>query len=97
MNLTGDPIAAEQAYESVRPIGSCPTMSCSTRRLSWARKLSGQPPLAVQQIKSVSAAGDLDAGIESEKRGFATVFGSEDAREGISAFLQKRTARFQGK
>ena len=35
--------------------------------------------------------------IEAEKRGFATVFGSADAREGISAFLQKRSPRFEGK
>jgi enoyl-CoA hydratase/carnithine racemase len=40
---------------------------------------------------------DLDAGIEQEKLGFASVFASQDAHEGISAFLQKRTPRFQGK
>jgi enoyl-CoA hydratase / 3-hydroxyacyl-CoA dehydrogenase len=65
--------------------------------LSWARALAAQAPLAVEQIKRVSAAGDLDQGIEAEKQGFVTVFGSEDAREGISAFLQKRTPRFQGR
>jgi enoyl-CoA hydratase/3-hydroxyacyl-CoA dehydrogenase len=65
--------------------------------LAWARKLAGQAPLAVEQIKRVSAAADLDAGIECEKQSFATVFGSEDAREGISAFLQKRRPHFQGK
>ena len=40
--------------------------------LAWARKLAGQAPLAVEQIKRVSAAGDLDAGIEAEKQAFAT-------------------------
>ena len=64
--------------------------------LAWARKLAGQAPLAIEQIKQVSAAGDLDAGIEAEKRGFATVFASEDAREGIAAFLRKRTPKFTG-
>ncbi len=42
--------------------------------LAWARKLAGQAPLALEQIKRVSAAGDLDEGIEAEKGGFATVF-----------------------
>ncbi|MBV9310819.1 MAG: enoyl-CoA hydratase/isomerase family protein, partial [Solirubrobacterales bacterium] len=65
--------------------------------LAWARKLSSQAPLAVREIKRVSAQGELGDGIEAEKLGFATVFGSEDAKEGISAFLQKRTPRFQGK
>ena len=64
--------------------------------LAWARKLAGQAPLAVEQIKQVSNAGDLDEGIEAEKRGFAEVFGSEDAKEGIGAFLGKRQPEFKG-
>jgi enoyl-CoA hydratase/3-hydroxyacyl-CoA dehydrogenase len=65
--------------------------------VAWARKLAGQAPLAVEQIKRVSAGGDLDAGIEAEKQAFATVFASEDAREGIGAFVQKRRPHFHGK
>jgi 3-hydroxyacyl-CoA dehydrogenase len=49
------------------------------------------------EVKQVSGAGDIDAGIEAEKHAFATVFASEDARDGISAFLHKRPLRFQGK
>jgi enoyl-CoA hydratase/3-hydroxyacyl-CoA dehydrogenase len=97
LNLTGEPIGAEEAYEVGLATRVVPDHELLDTALAWARKLSGQAPLAVQQIKSVSAAGELDAGIEAEKQGFATVFGSEDAREGISAFLQKRSARFQGK
>ena len=65
--------------------------------LLWARKLAGQAPLAVEQIKKVSAAGDLDEGIEAEKQGFATAFLSEDGKEGVSAFLEKRSPKWQGK
>jgi enoyl-CoA hydratase/3-hydroxyacyl-CoA dehydrogenase len=64
--------------------------------LAWARKLAGQAPLALEQVKRVSAAGDLDAGVEDEKRGFAAVFTSADAREGIAAFLDKRAPHFRG-
>jgi enoyl-CoA hydratase/3-hydroxyacyl-CoA dehydrogenase len=97
LNLTGDPIPAEQAEQIGLVHRVVPDHELLDTTLAWARKLAGQPPLAVEQIKRVSAAGDLDAGIEAEKRGFATVFGSQDAREGISAFLQKRTAHFQGR
>ena len=97
LNLTGDPIAADEAYELGLATRVVPDHELLDTALAWARKLAGQAPRAVEQIKLVSASGDLDAGIEAEKHGFETVFGSEDAREGISAFLQKRAPRFRGK
>jgi enoyl-CoA hydratase/3-hydroxyacyl-CoA dehydrogenase len=97
LNLTGDPIAADQAYELGLVNRVVPDHELFDTALAWARKLTRQAPLAIEQIKRVAAAGDLDAGIEAEKQGFATVFGSQDAREGISAFLEKRTPRFTGR
>src|SRR5450755_4595419 len=97
MNLTGDAISVGEAYELGLVNRVAPDHELLDTALAWARKLAGQAPLAIEQIKRVSGAGDLDAGIEDEKRAFAAVFASEDAREGISAFLQKRPARFQGK
>jgi enoyl-CoA hydratase/3-hydroxyacyl-CoA dehydrogenase len=97
MNLTGEPISAEEAYELGLAGRLVPDHELFDSALSWARKLAGQAPLAVEQIKRVSAHGDLDAGIEAEKQGFAAVFGSEDAREGISAFVQKRPPKFTGR
>jgi enoyl-CoA hydratase/3-hydroxyacyl-CoA dehydrogenase len=97
MNLTGDAITADDAYEYGLATRVVPDHELLDTALSWARKLAGQPPLAVEQIKTVSPVGELEAGIEAEKRGFAKVFGSEDAREGIQAFLQKRKANFRGR
>ncbi len=97
MNLTGEPIGAEEAHQLGLATRVVPDHELFDTALGWARKLAAQPPLAVQQIKQVSAQGELDVGIETEKQGFANVFASEDAREGISAFLQKRTPRFQGR
>jgi enoyl-CoA hydratase/3-hydroxyacyl-CoA dehydrogenase len=65
--------------------------------VGWARKLAGQAPVAVEQVKSVSHQGDLDDGIEAEKQGFATAFQSEDGKEGVSAFLEKRSPQWSGK
>jgi enoyl-CoA hydratase/3-hydroxyacyl-CoA dehydrogenase len=97
MNLTGDAIGAEEAYEAGLANAIVPDHELLDTAIAWARKLARQAPVAVEQIKRVSAAGDLDAGIESEKQGFATAFGSEDAREGIGAFVQKRTPQFKGR
>jgi enoyl-CoA hydratase/3-hydroxyacyl-CoA dehydrogenase len=97
MNLTGVPIGAFEALEAGLANRVVPDHELFDTALAWARTLAGQAPLAVEQIKRVSAAGDLDEGIEAEKQAFAAVFGSEDAKEGISAFLGKRQAEFKGR
>jgi enoyl-CoA hydratase/3-hydroxyacyl-CoA dehydrogenase len=97
MNLVGDPVLAEEAFEFGLCNRTVEDHELLDTALMWARKLAGQAPLAVEQIKRVSGAGDLDAGIEAEKRAFASVFASEDAKEGIAAFLAKRAPRFEGR
>jgi enoyl-CoA hydratase/3-hydroxyacyl-CoA dehydrogenase len=96
LNLTGEPIGAQEAAEfglATRVVADHELLDTA---LAWARKLAGQAPLAVEQIKRATGIGDIDAGIEAEKQAFASVFGSEDAREGISAFVEKRPAHFRG-
>jgi enoyl-CoA hydratase / 3-hydroxyacyl-CoA dehydrogenase len=97
MNLLGDPI---DAYEALR-VGLVNQVVADHElfdtALAWGKKLAGQAPLAIQQIKEVSANGDLDEGLKAEAVGFGEVFGSADAKEGIGAFLGKRQPRFQGK
>jgi enoyl-CoA hydratase/3-hydroxyacyl-CoA dehydrogenase len=97
MNLLGDPISAPQAYEVGLANEVVPDHELFDTALAWGRKLGSQAPVAVEQVKRVSANGDLDQGIEAEKGGFATAFGSEDAREGIAAFLGKRKPKWSGK
>jgi enoyl-CoA hydratase / 3-hydroxyacyl-CoA dehydrogenase len=96
MNLSGDAISAEEAFRVGLAHTVVPDHELFDTALGWARKLAGQAPLAVEQIKTVSGKGDIDEGIAAEKQGFARVFQSEDAKEGITAFLQKRTAKFKG-
>ena len=97
MNLIGDPILADEAFEMGLANRVVEDHELLDTALSWARKLASQAPLALEQIKRVSAAGDLDEGIEAEKRAFAAVFASADAKEGITAFLGKRAPHFEGK
>ena len=97
MNLTGDPIDAYEAHRVGLANQVVPDHELFDAALAWARKLAGQAPIAVEEIKKRSAQPDLDEGLRTEAEGFARAFGSEDAREGISAFLTKRRPRFQGK
>jgi enoyl-CoA hydratase/3-hydroxyacyl-CoA dehydrogenase len=97
MNLVGDPILADEAFELGLANRLVEDHELLDTALQWARKLASQAPLAVAQIKRVSAAGDLDEGIEAEKRAFGEVLASADAREGIAAFLGKRAPHFTGR
>jgi enoyl-CoA hydratase / 3-hydroxyacyl-CoA dehydrogenase len=96
MNMVGDPILADDAFEFGLTNQVVEDHELLDVALAWARKLAGQAPLALEQIKRVSGAADLDEGIEAEKEAFAAVFSSADAREGISAFLAKRAPSFKG-
>jgi len=97
MNLVGDAVSADEAYEYGLVNRLVPDHELLDTALAWARKLAGQAPVAVREIKRASAKGDLDEGIAAEKQGFATAFSSADAKEGIGAFIQKRTPKFQGR
>ncbi len=97
MNLTGEPISADDACEHGLVNRVVADHELFDEALSWARKLAGQAPVAVQQIKQVSDKADLHAGIAAEQQGFAAAFGSEDAKEGIAAFVEKRSPRWQGR
>ncbi len=96
MNLVGDPILADEAFELGLVNRLVEDHELLDTALQWARKLASQAPLAVAQIKRVSGNGDLDDGIAAEKRAFAEVFASADAKEGIGAFLGKRAPHFSG-
>ena len=97
MNLVGDAIGAEEAYVFGLVNRVVLDHELFDTALQWARKLAGQAPLAVGAIKEVSAGADLDEGIQAEKAAFARVFASEDAREGIGAFLGKRQPAWRGR
>ncbi len=97
MNLIGDAILADEALEFGLANRVVPDHELFEAGLMWAGKLAAQAPVAREQIKRVSHKGDLDEGIEAEKDGFAAAFGSDDAKEGIAAFLGKRTPKWGGR
>lgn len=97
MNTTGEAISAESAYEYGLVNNVVADHELFDTAVAWARNFARQAPLALEQIKRVSHAGDLDEGLKKEQEAFAKIFKSDDAKEGISAFLQKRPPEFRGK
>ncbi len=65
-----------------------------------ARKISRKSPLAIKEAKNAlnqSMNTDIRTGCRIEQLGWSILFASEDQKEGMAAFLEKRKAKFTGK
>ena len=65
-----------------------------------AEEIAANGPVAVRHVKAaVNKAFDVDlaSGLEYEADQFALLFGTEDAREGMGAFVERREAEFKGR
>ncbi|MEA2268234.1 MAG: enoyl-CoA hydratase / 3-hydroxyacyl-CoA dehydrogenase [Solirubrobacteraceae bacterium] len=96
MDLTGDPVSADEAFEFGLVNRVVPDHELLDTALLWARRLGGQAPLAVGRIKRLCSDPQLDAGIDAEREEFVASLASEDGREGVAAFIEKRRAHWRG-
>ncbi len=65
-----------------------------------AKKLAEKPPLAMRMLKMAVNSGahlDLEAALDLEFACFTTTFASEDRKEGMQAFIEKRKPQFKGR
>jgi enoyl-CoA hydratase len=70
------------------------------KTMQLANTIAANSPVALQLAKNAVRAAlesPLSAGLRYERELFITAFASDDKREGVEAFLEKRTADFQGR
>jgi len=98
---TGKTIKADEALRLglvVRIFGSKKEMIQAA--LDTLETIKSKSPLTITKCKEVMSKGSdttLEAGLDAERAAFKCVFGTEDKKEGVQAFLEKRKPQFSGK
>jgi enoyl-CoA hydratase len=98
--FTGDTVTAERAVALGLVLQIVPPDQLLQHCRDVATKIATRGPLAIAQAKRVMNEGadlPLAAANALERQGFAALFGSQDQREGMAAFLEKRPPSFIGK
>lgn len=98
--LTGNPVTAGDALQMGLVNRVVPLENLMNETLSLARTIAALPKLAVQYAKEAvlrANEGSLNEGLAHESYLHALVCGTADKQEGVSAFLEKREAKFSGR
>jgi enoyl-CoA hydratase len=100
MCLTGRMMGAEEAERAGLVARVVPVATLLDEALKTAEAIAGMAPLAAIATKeqvNASYEMSLAQGIIFERRLFHGLFGSEDQKEGMSAFVEKRKADWKGR
>jgi enoyl-CoA hydratase len=100
MCLTGRMMNAEEAERCGLVARVVPAASLVEEALKVAESIAAMPPLAAMAVKEmVNAAFEmpLNQGIRFERRLFHGLFGTEDQKEGMAAFVEKRPGKWKGR
>jgi enoyl-CoA hydratase len=100
MVLTGRAIGAQEALAAGLVNRVVPVEVCLEEAMRLAKEIAAMPPLAVRLAKEAILSSydtSLIDGLEFERKNFYLLFATEDQKEGMAAFLEKRDPRFQGK
>jgi len=98
--LTGDTIGAREAETHGLVSRVVPSEATVPAALELAARIAAMPPVAVIAAKAaVNRAEELplEAGLEFERRNFYLLFATEDQREGMAAFSEKRPPAWKGR
>ena len=98
--LTGDPLPATRAYELglVNRVVAPDQVESAAREL--AARIAANAPLAVwasRRVVLAAAYEDDNTLIDMTNQEFGKILGSEDTKEGLTAFIEKRPPNWQGR
>ncbi len=100
MIYTGDPLSAQQAFHHGLVNEIAPAGQALEVAIQLARKLMKLPPVGLRCAKllvDIAQNGSLKTGIEAERQAMGLLYATDDRREGLSAFLERREAKFSGR
>jgi enoyl-CoA hydratase len=100
MVLTGVPFTAQEMAEQGLVNHVVPRGEHLNEALKLAKLVATKPPIAVRLAKEAVLAAfemPLEQGLAHEQQNFFLLFATEDMREGMQAFIEKREANFQGR
>ena len=99
MIITGDFIDAQEAYRIGLVNKVFPPEKLKEEAMELAKKIASRPPLAVRYAKEAvnRSQEDSASGFALESYLHALSCTTEDKKEGVSAFLEKRKGKFKGK
>ncbi len=99
MCLTGKPVTGREAYEIGLVSEVVPDSEVLETAIKLATTIARMPPLATQAIKEAIVQGEsasLESALLLERKAFQLLFATEDRREGMKAFIEKRRPEFKG-
>lgn len=96
--LSGKLFNAKEASE-MGLVSEVVTGDATLHAIEIAKTIAGYSAIAVEQIKEVTLLGQdmaLDGALALERKALQILFDTKDQKEGVSAFLEKRTPNYQG-
>lgn len=100
MMLTGEPITGQEAVQWGLANQAYQSDELLPKSLEIAKKIALKSPNSVKAMLNLLQYGKNQSfydGAEKESQIFGSIFATEDAKEGISAFIEKRQPTFIGK
>ncbi|MFZ9818268.1 MAG: enoyl-CoA hydratase-related protein [Ilumatobacteraceae bacterium] len=98
--LTGQPLTAQRAYELGMVNRLVEPTDVETEAMALAERICGAAPLAVWESRKVVNASMYESEetlISMTNKAFGAILASEDTKEGLTAFIEKRPPNWKGR